>query len=85
MSRMTRSERNLTEALLIGVMKMQYIFSRPEIAAIVMGCLIPMVIASMGIWAKVRKNRDNNELKQSMLDKGMSADEIEKVMNAGSI
>jgi len=63
---------------------MQYIFSRPEIAAIVMGCLIPMVIVSVSFWASVRKNRDNNELKQSMLDQGMSAEEIEKVMNAGS-
>ena len=63
---------------------MEHIFSRPEIAAIVMGCFIPMVIVSVGIWAKVKKNQDNNELKKSMLDRGMSADEIEKVMNAGN-
>jgi hypothetical protein len=62
---------------------MEYIFSRPEIAAIVMGCMIPIVIVSASIWAKVKKNQDNNELKKSMLDRGMSADEIEKVMNAG--
>lgn len=63
---------------------MQYIFSNPQTTAIVMGCLIPMVIVSVSFWASVKKNRDNNELKQTMLDKGMSAEEIERVMNAGS-
>jgi hypothetical protein len=66
-------------------MKMNYIFSRPEIAAIVMGCLIPIVIVSVSVWAKVRRNQDNNDLKKSMLDRGMSAEEIEKVMNAGNV
>jgi hypothetical protein len=33
-------------------------------------------------WRKVRQTEDNNALKQSMLDRGMSADEIATVMKA---
>lgn len=63
------------------------LFSNPTSIAIVMGCLIGVVI-SIAItliicWTIVKINRDNNELKHSMLNKGMSAQEIEQVMNAG--
>jgi hypothetical protein len=33
-------------------------------------------------WRKVRQTEDNNGLKQSMLDRGMSADEIAAVVKA---
>jgi hypothetical protein len=33
-------------------------------------------------WRRVRQTEDNNALKQSMLDRGMSADEIATVMKA---
>jgi hypothetical protein len=34
-------------------------------------------------WRKVRQTEDNNALKQSMLDRGMSAEDIATVMRAG--
>ena len=43
------------------------------------------IIAIIGYyWHAIVKTRSNNELKQSMLDRGMSAQEIEQVMNAGN-
>jgi hypothetical protein len=33
-------------------------------------------------WRKIRQTEDNNALKQSMLDRGMSADEIATVVKA---
>ena len=60
------------------------IFSNPDTTAVFMGCLIPIVIVPAIFWAIARMNRDDNDLKQSMLDRGMSAQEIEQVMNAGS-
>ena len=33
-------------------------------------------------WRKVRQTEDNNALKQSMLDRGMSAEEISAVVRA---
>ena len=65
---------------------MHYIFTNPLITGIVMGCVvgcvIPIAVVGLICWASVKKNRDNNGLKQSMLDKGMSAQEIEQVINA---
>lgn len=63
---------------------LQQVFSSPDTTAVFMGCLIPMVVVPVIFWAIAKMNRDDNELKQSMLDKGMSAQEIEQVMNAGS-
>ena len=36
-----------------------------------------------GNWRKVRMSEHVNALKQSMIERGMSADEIERVLNAG--
>lgn len=62
------------------------ILSNPVIAAIALeylvACMIPVAIVAIICWAGIIKNRDNNELKQSMLDRGMSAQEIEQVMKA---
>ncbi len=72
---------------MIGVMEMHYIFTNPVITGIVMGCIIgciiPIAIVALFCWAGVKENRDNNDIKQSMLDRGMSAQEIEQVINAG--
>ena len=66
---------------------MHYIFTNPIITGIVMGCIIgciiPIAIVALICRAGVNENRDNNDLKQSMLDRGMSAQEIEQVLNAG--
>ncbi len=51
--------------------------------AVIMGCMIPIVAIVTGIWQSVEKTRSNNALKRAMLDRGMSADDIERVMAAG--
>ncbi|MBI2823464.1 MAG: hypothetical protein HYX69_02095 [Planctomycetia bacterium] len=50
---------------------------------IVGGTLIAVTAIVSENWRKVRQVEDNNALKQSMLDRGMSADEIATVAAAG--
>jgi hypothetical protein len=49
---------------------------------ILAGTGIAVTAIVSGTWRKVRQTEDNNALKQSMLDRGMSADEIATVMRA---
>ena len=60
------------------------IFSDTGNLVIVLTFSIPIVAIIGFYWHEVLKNRSNNELKKSMLERGMSAQEIEQVMNAGS-
>ena len=50
--------------------------------AIVLGCAIPLAGILGGCWYSLNKVRSDNELKQSMIERGMSADEIERVLSA---
>ena len=63
----------------------QGIFEMPQIA-IIMGCLVGCLIPIVGIiafyWYKAQKVRSENELKRTMVDRGMSADEIERILAA---
>jgi len=43
---------------------------------------LPIVAVAAGTWYQLNKVRSDNELKQSMIERGMSAEEIERVMNA---
>lgn len=45
---------------------------------------LPVVSVMCSFWYKVSKVRSDNELKQSMVQRGMSVDEIERVLNAKS-
>jgi hypothetical protein len=45
-------------------------------------CGVPAIV--LGIWADVRKTEAVAALKQDMLNRGMSADEIRMVIEAGS-
>ena len=67
---------------------MEHIFSSPANTAIVMGCaigcIIPVTIVGMICWASIKEKRDAIAFKQSLLDRGLSAEEIEQVINAGS-
>lgn len=63
---------------------MDKIFSNPEITALVMIFSVPIVSVIAYYWHETLKTRSNNELKQSMLERGMSAEEIERVINAGA-
>ena len=47
--------------------------------AIAMICIVPSISY---YWYKLKKTELESGLKQTMLDRGMSADEIERVLNA---
>ena len=51
--------------------------------AIVMGCAIPIAAIVCIAWCKVAKSTSENDLKRRMVERGMSADEIERVLAAG--
>ena len=46
------------------------------------GLLITLGCVFAGVWNSVKLKQIESELKQDMLDRGMSADEIEKVIEA---
>ena len=60
-------------------MDWRYVF-RPEILVF----SVPIVTLVAYFWSETAKHRHNAELKQTMLDRGMSAHEIEQVINAGA-
>ena len=45
--------------------------------------VVPVVAIIAYFWHETAKARSTNELKQSMVERGMSAEEIERVVNAG--
>ena len=57
-------------------------FDIPQLA-IIMGCLVPISAILGHFWFSAQKNKQNNALKQSMLERGMSVEEIERVISAG--
>jgi NADH:ubiquinone oxidoreductase subunit 3 (subunit A) len=59
------------------------IFSNTVNIVVIMALSIPIIAVIGYYWHEVLKNRSNNELKKSMLERGMSAQEIEQVINAG--
>lgn len=50
--------------------------------AIALGCGIPLSAIIGNFWYQAHKARSQNELKRSMVERGMSADEIERVLAA---
>ena len=48
------------------------------------GLLIGLVAVAGGLWVEIRKNEIAAALKQDMLGRGMSPDEIKMVLDAGS-
>jgi hypothetical protein len=64
--------------------------SRDETAVMIMaivvgGPLAAWVLVSVSEnWRKARESEHQAILKQQMLDRGMSADDIQKVLNSGS-
>lgn len=59
-------------------------FLSPGVFAIFMvfSMIIISIIASH--WFRISKVNSDNELKRDMLERGMSAEEIERVINAGN-
>ncbi len=62
---------------------LESIFDVPQLA-IIMGCLIPISAILGHFWYQAQKNKHDNDLKQSMVERGMSAEEIERVISAGA-
>jgi hypothetical protein len=52
--------------------------------AITLSLLIPVVAIISGAWYKIERMRSENGLKRSMVERGMSVDEIERVLSARS-
>ena len=65
----------------------EFFGNSPAILAVTLifgGWIITSVVGSiMGNWRKVREAEQNAALKQSMIDKGMPAADIERVLSAG--
>ncbi len=59
----------------------EWVFGMPQIA-IIMGCLIPIVAIVSGNWHKTHKVRAEHDLKRMLAERGMSADEIERIVAA---
>ena len=51
--------------------------------AVIAGCAIPVAAILGGIWYQIERVRSENELKRRMVERGMSAEDIERVMAAG--
>jgi hypothetical protein len=43
---------------------------------------VPVAGIVMDSWAKIERTRSDNDLKRSMVERGMSAEEIERVISA---
>ena len=61
----------------------QRMFEMPQIA-VIMGCLIPIAAVIGRYWYMGHKARSENNLKRAMVERGMSIEEIERVLSAGS-
>ena len=57
------------------------VFGMPQIA-IIMGCLIPIVGIISANWYKTQKVRAEHDLKRTLAERGMSAEEIERTVAA---
>jgi hypothetical protein len=53
------------------------------ILSVVGGMLIALVGIAAGVWHKVKSEQIAADLKKDMLDRGMSAEEIKTVLEAG--
>ncbi len=55
-----------------------------DIVGVLVGCSIPIVAIIGAYCYKIAKVTSDNELKRSMIESGMSAEEIERVLAAKS-
>ena len=53
-----------------------------ETLGVVLGCGIPIVAIIGMAWCRVARVTSENELKRALAERGMSADEIERVVAA---
>ncbi len=53
-----------------------------ETLAIAFGCSIPIIAIVASSWASIEKTKSNNALKRDMIGRGMSVEEIERVLSS---
>lgn len=58
------------------------LFKMPNVA-IFMGCMIPIVASVAAAWRGIERTKSDNALKRSLVERGLSIDEIERVLSAG--
>ena len=52
-----------------------------QTVGIVMTMSVPIVAILAGTWMQVEKTRSRNDLKRSMIERGMSIDEMQRVLD----
>lgn len=57
------------------------IFSMPNLVFVV-GCVIAVVAIIAGSWTSVLRQRSSDDLKLTLVERGLSADQIEKIVRA---
>ncbi len=57
---------------------------QPEVLSIFLGCSIAIIAIIGHYLCSALKTKSENDLKQSMVERGMSAEEIERVLSARS-
>lgn len=60
------------------------LFEMPQLAIILgcgLGCLIPIIAVIAKSWSDAQKVRYENHLKQKMIERGFSVDEIEQLLS----
>lgn len=62
---------------------LQSLLEMPQFA-ILMAMAVPIVAIVTGAWYKIHKVRSENELKRSLVERGASVEEIERVLAAKS-
>ncbi len=55
---------------------------RPEVLGIIAGCMIPIVALVGAFWSKTQCEKSRDQLKRTMVERGMTADDIERVLVA---
>jgi hypothetical protein len=63
----------------------QGMFEMPQIAItmpMLVGCLVAIAAIIASYWYKAQKVRSENELKRTMVERGLSVDEIERILAA---
>ena len=60
------------------------LFSNSDNLAVFLALMIPIVAVVGHYWHEVLKHRADNELKKSLIERGMSAEDIQQVMDAGT-
>ena len=61
---------------------MERLFSDPDVAAVFMVFAIPIVAIVCNSWYHIARFRADHELKRTMIERGMSAQDIAQVMAA---